>query len=131
MSDLGDLIRHYLDTHPGAKKGDIARAAGVSAQSVSGWLNSTTPPNLKDKSILGLAEALGVPVSVVVSAVSKGRGLPVENVAGDDLPADVQVLLATARKLGPEQVRMVTQLAVSLADQVAQQGKRPKAKNGR
>lgn len=114
MSAVGDLIRHYLETHPGVKKKDIAAAAGVSAQSVSGWLNGSKRPNLKDNSIIGLAEVLRVPVRVVVLANAEDRGLKVQE--GADLPPDVRVAITSLQGLSPENVRMVSQLAASLAE---------------
>lgn len=41
MSRLGDLIKSYLDAHPGLEKQELAKRAGITPQSLSGWVNGT------------------------------------------------------------------------------------------
>lgn len=130
MSALGDLIQQYLDTHPSARKKDIAAAAGVSAQTISGWLSGTKIPNPKPESMVGLASALGVSAREVMLRVSTDRGVPVHEVGESDLPPNVRVLIATASGLRDEEnIRMVTQLVTSLAEQ--EDKKRPRRRKGR
>lgn len=117
MTALGTLIQHYLDLHPDVRKKDIAAAAGVSPQSVSGWLNGTGGVGLRPESILGLANFLGVPPVEIVLVISEDQGIPVQRIDGTDLPPEMQVTLSSLKKLSPDRLRTVGRIVAGLVDE--------------
>ena len=114
MSQLGELIQSYLDTHPGLAKQDLAKRAGITPQSLSGWLNGTVMKEYpQTEHMAGLAEALGVDYTVVLDAITLDLGRPV---AREQIRPDVAVTVASLNQLTPQRVKNVAQIIASMMD---------------
>lgn len=131
MSALGTLIQHYLDLHPDVKKKDIAKAAGVSPQSVSGWINGTGGVGMRPENIIGLAQFLGVPAVEIVLLISQDQGIPVQRVEATDLPPELQVTLSSLKKLSPDRLRTAGRIVAGLVDEERQAEDGPKTRGRR
>lgn len=117
MSHLGKMIQAYLDAHPDVTSKQLADRAGVSAQTMSGWLNHPIrkrfpdPPHMK-----GLADALGVTPDVIVDAISEDLGWRLDR---EPIRPDLAGAVGALHKT-PEGHPMTAALAHLIATMVAQ-----------
>lgn len=118
MSRLGDLITTYLDAHPGLAKQEFAKRAGITPQSLSGWLNGSTVMKQypETQHMRGLAEAMGLDYVVVLDAITLDLGLPLTR---EQVRPDVAVTVASLNQLPPQRVKTVAQLIASMMDDIS------------
>lgn len=114
MTSLADLIQAHLDHHPDVLRKDIAAAAGITPQSMSGLFGGRKMLAYpKDSTITGLANALGVHYAVVLSAIAEDLG---HVLSRESLPGDVEVTLSAVRKLSPQQSRTLTRVIAGMVE---------------
>lgn len=118
MSRLGEMIQTYLDAHPDTTSKQLADKAGVSAQTMSGWLNHPISKRFPDpEHMQGLADALGVSPASVVDAISADLGW---DLTREQVRPDMAVAVATLNRTPPGSAlaRKLTQMIVLMADEI-------------
>lgn len=116
MSQLGDLIKTYLDAHPGLEKQELAKRAGITPQSLSGWVNGTTAMKEYPRAehIRGLADAMGLNYADVLEAITLDLGQPI---AREEVRPDLAVTVASLSQLEPQRVKTVARIIASMMDE--------------
>lgn len=115
MSRLGDLIKTYLDAHPGLEKQELAKRAGITPQSLSGWVNGAPMKEYpQTKHMEGLAQAMGLSYTDVLDAITLDLGLPITR---EEVRPDVAVTVASLSQLEPQRVKTVARIIASMMDE--------------
>lgn len=116
VSRLSDLIQTYLDAHPGMAKQELAKRAGITPQSLSGWASGNTVMKQypDTEHMKGLAEAMGLSYADILDAITLDLGLPIER---EQVRPDVAVTVASLNRLEPQRVKTVAQIIASMMDE--------------
>lgn len=114
MSALGDLIKQYLDVHDVESK-ELAAAAGLTPQSISGYTSGKPMKTYPEhRNMKALADAMGVPYVVVLTAVATDLG---EQLTEDEVDPALQVTIAALKSLPPERASVAATVVASLTQQ--------------
>lgn len=115
-SRLGRLIQSYLDAHPEQNKKQFAERAGITPQSLSGYL--TGKAAMKEyparESIEGLAAAMGLRYCDVLDTITLDLG---HSVVREEIDPEVAVTMSSMQQLSPERRRAIAQMVASIAQQ--------------
>lgn len=101
LNPLQRLIQDWLDAAPGRSIRDLARAGGISHNTIYPIMRRDEPPTwLQDKTIEGLARGLGVGTGEVRHAAAQAAGYRVEDL--DPESQEVQAWVALLADLPPQ-----------------------------
>lgn len=115
MSHLARLIASFIDANQPMNKKDFAAKAGITPQTLSGYLGETTMKEYPARlHMQGLADAMGVPYGDVLDAITLDLG---HQVSRQQVRPDVAVTIASLEKLSPQRVKALGQMIAAMGEE--------------
>lgn len=126
MNALQRLIRTWVEEHPGTGGyTGIARRGGLKPGTVQAIASTNRPRErqlVKPEQIEGLARGMGIDVAIVQEAASRAAGVvSVEEIDSDD--DDLQVIMATTKRLTPDRRREILRRVQFLLAEQSESGR--------